>query len=362
MEVSGGPLTGSDEVARDARDRAGTDVLLLAPEPASARIAREWITAALEGWAEGTVERARIIVSELVTNAVLHARTSIALRLERQESRIRVDVEDGDRTGPLPKRFVADSPTGRGMHLVDALAEDWGVSRLPDGKVVWFVVGSGTGPLGTAPTAAAPGAGVAGAIGPVVDPGTPGASDARTETATGSLSRWPELEESDTSTVATGGAAVADTPRTITVRILQLPIAVYVEAEQHNDAVVRELALIAHSPEGLPGTDVPTRLVELANAVWAVFAAASNETRYQVERALREGREVVDLRFAVPADAWRAPMELSAQLDEIDRFCEEGQLLTLASSPRLRRFRAWYTKQVADQIQGLPASPWPYGP
>ena len=54
-------------------------------------------------------------------------------------------------------------------------------------------------------------------------------------------------------------------------------------------------------------------------------------------------------------------LRMADQLDEIDRYCEQGQLLTLAATPAVRQFRRWYVQEVADQLAGHPPRPWAAG-
>lgn len=82
----------------------------------------------------------QLLVSELVTNAVLHARTGCTVRLIYDDSHLRVEVGDGNPAAPSRRRYSEQSGTGRGLALVEALAQDWGVDSVPDGKVVWFVL------------------------------------------------------------------------------------------------------------------------------------------------------------------------------------------------------------------------------
>ena len=79
-------------------------------------------------------------MSELVTNAVSHVGTGVRLRVERLPSGVRVRVYDsGDDRLPAPRREVPpDEPTGRGLLIVDNVADRWGVERTDAGKQVWF--------------------------------------------------------------------------------------------------------------------------------------------------------------------------------------------------------------------------------
>jgi len=102
---------------------------------------------------EGLVDAVVLAVSELVTNAVLHARSQPLLGLVLLEDpvRIRVEVSDGSPTVPRQRRYSGTSATGRGLGLVEALSETWGTERTPTGKLIWAVFG----PEGEEPDAAA---------------------------------------------------------------------------------------------------------------------------------------------------------------------------------------------------------------
>ena len=81
-----------------------------------------------------------LLVSELVSNVVLHARTPCLLSIEQGGDRIRVEVEDGsDRLPGMKARTDPLAQSGRGMQLVDGLSAAHGVDRQPKGgKRVWF--------------------------------------------------------------------------------------------------------------------------------------------------------------------------------------------------------------------------------
>ena len=87
------------------------------------------------------LERAELLASELVTNALLHARTDVRLRLALRGDRLHLGVHDG---GSRLLRLVGGDPdaeAGRGLLLVERLARAWGVYRPPEGgKVVWCVL------------------------------------------------------------------------------------------------------------------------------------------------------------------------------------------------------------------------------
>jgi anti-sigma regulatory factor (Ser/Thr protein kinase) len=89
------------------------------------------------------VDTVILLVSEVVTNAVLHARGGIRLVVEDRDAVARVEVFDSSPLPPRMHHFRLASATGRGLRLLDQLSQTWGVERVSDdGKVVWFEVGS----------------------------------------------------------------------------------------------------------------------------------------------------------------------------------------------------------------------------
>jgi GAF domain-containing protein/anti-sigma regulatory factor (Ser/Thr protein kinase) len=113
----------------------------LAPDPASSRLARQQVVATLDAWgASELADPVELLVSELVTNAVSHVGAGVRLRVERLPAGVRVRVyDDGEAALPTPLREVPpDVPTGRGLLIVDNLADRWRVEATESGKQVWF--------------------------------------------------------------------------------------------------------------------------------------------------------------------------------------------------------------------------------
>ncbi|MFF0061830.1 ATP-binding protein [Streptomyces sp. NPDC005279] len=113
-----------------------------------ARLARHLATHQLDLWGipfgSTASDNAALVVAELASNAVLHARVpgrDFALRLEHRTDALRIEVADvrGDRPVAAPPMTTATTADhGRGLVIVDALASRWGVTDRPGpGKVVW---------------------------------------------------------------------------------------------------------------------------------------------------------------------------------------------------------------------------------
>jgi anti-sigma regulatory factor (Ser/Thr protein kinase) len=118
------------------------NVLSLPPTTASVPMARRFVQARLVDGATD-VDTAALLVSEVVTNAILHARTTVTLTVEIEDDVVRITVRDGSPVQPRLHSFAPTSTTGRGLRLLDQLAKRWGVDADPatGGKVVWFEVG-----------------------------------------------------------------------------------------------------------------------------------------------------------------------------------------------------------------------------
>ena len=112
--------------------------LQLPPKAASAREARRKVRALVPTWPTECSAALQLLVDELVTNAVLHARSDAELVATIDGRRARVEVHDKSTRRPTALHYGPSSVTGRGLHLVEALAQRWGVDEVSGGKVVWF--------------------------------------------------------------------------------------------------------------------------------------------------------------------------------------------------------------------------------
>jgi anti-sigma regulatory factor (Ser/Thr protein kinase) len=85
------------------------------------------------------IHAVELMTSELSANCVQHARTGFELAID-SKGPIRVEIRDSGPGQPKKRSPRPQAPTGRGLQIVDSMADDWGVTPDPRGKVVWFTV------------------------------------------------------------------------------------------------------------------------------------------------------------------------------------------------------------------------------
>jgi DNA-binding NarL/FixJ family response regulator len=110
------------------------------PDRTAPWLAREMVRSTLDDTDEDLVVTAELLISELVTNAVEHAAAAPSVTVDLSPDRLRVEVADDDPTIVRPRSPRPDQADGRGLGLVDRLADRWGQEPASDGtgKVVWF--------------------------------------------------------------------------------------------------------------------------------------------------------------------------------------------------------------------------------
>ena len=304
-------------------------VLGLPPLPGSASQARSFVREALGRWSLGHLaDDASVVVSELATNVMLHARTDFVVTVERSGPGVRVSVRDGDRSPVLLPVSVTHPPaslleddgdldaleqllsvsatTGRGLRLLGALASSWGVDHADDGKTVWALLGDGV---------PEPAAHVEGRPPPAAP-----ASEGRT------------------------------------VSLVALPVRLALESDLNLDALVREFQVM----EGSGTASEAAALVTAARDVLATYAAQRAAGRRVAHDAAARGDRLVDVETDLPEPAAAALRELVALLEVVDEHCRNGRLLALAAGPELQAFRRWYADEVTRQVEGAAPRPCPF--
>lgn len=280
--------------------------LELDPVPGAAPRAR----AALAQLVAGTVMEARgadaaLALSELVTNAVLHGRQPIVLELELREAGLRVSVCDGNPVSPSFSMLDPTAVTGRGLLLISATADSWGVEPHAGGKSVWFEMG----PFAT-----------------------------RTQ------------EEIDVDALlASWGDELTEDPadELVTVVLTGLDTQLTARAEAHVEGLLRELALLEGSPAA-PGSQLRAarQALHAAGALDALRAAF----RHQLTVAVTGGAVTVDVRLVVTRSDAEAVRDFSHALDQADRLSRSGDLLTRPAPRELSDARQRYLRRLLAQL------------
>lgn len=119
-----------------------SESLLLPPEARSPSASRRFVAHALAGWGlDALTDTAVLLTSELVTNAIVHAQTEVAVTITRDDRRsVTVAVSDRSPMAPRVQRHADDATTGRGLGILDMLASSWKVLSEGAGKTVMFTL------------------------------------------------------------------------------------------------------------------------------------------------------------------------------------------------------------------------------
>lgn len=274
------------------------------PEPASVPAARRFVRGLLEqAGSEQWTDEAQLAVSELATNAVLHAHTSFEVAVQAGPDGVHVQVWDDDPVPPTRRSSGARATTGRGLQLVEAVATEYGVQVVGPSKVVWFCLGT------TRPA---------------------GATDVL-------LDRWQERS----------GEADAPSGESSRVVLRAMPLALWLSAREHHNTLMREFALYEQ-----------THLYEQGGVSPALVAA--DRARSLVLAALRrlEVAAQVDVVLAVRPEQAAWFEALRDVLDGAELLARSGELLATPGPPEIVRVRRWACDQVLGQLAGHRPLPW----
>lgn len=136
------------------------------------------------------------------------------------------------------------------------------------------------------------------------------------------------------------------------VRLHDVPARVFLESQDHQHELIRELQLADIGSSADHGTErISQRLARLISGVLSDYQVVRSATRDQALAALDRGEHVVTLHVPVVpgmADALRRWLQL---LEEADDLCRKGELLLLAPSPEVRRLRTWYVEQLTSRLE-----------
>ena len=289
--------------------------LELGVEPDAVPRARRFAASVLSGLPSDVVGDAELIVTELVTNALLYAGPPVMLRVLPSGGAVRLEVTDHSRVLPLRAMERVDAMTGRGLALVENLASRTGVEPLSDGKVVWCELSRDS---------------AGAARRPPDEPELEIDIDAL-------LAAWPDEE--------------ASAERRFTIELGEVPTDLLVAAKAHVDNLVREFALVSSGAASGTTTEVPPHLAELIETVVHRFAEARQALKRLAQSAARRGDERTALTLTLPLSAAEAGEDYLAALDEVDAYARAARMLTLESPPQHRVFRRWYVQALVRQLR-----------
>ncbi|KAF4410675.1 SpoIIE family protein phosphatase [Streptomyces lycii] len=285
----------------DNLDPAAAPSRLFARRPESAASARRFVRESLDGAAPDVVHTAQLLVSELVTNAVLHARTDVEVSVRASGGKVSVRVSDHRPGLRLVRRECPPySGTGQGLCVVERLASRHGVENGEDRKTVWFEL-------------------------------------------------WPEGPEPPPSGGWESPVPPCDPGETVT--LVDVPAALYSTAQQHRHVLLRELALATTSGDRF---GVRPEEVAVAHDMNGVISACVTDP---LEKQPPDAG-VRSLVLSVPADAMPAVLTLRRVLGLAEEAARNEKLLTLPAFPRGRAFHQWLFEQISGQLAGAPPTAW----
>lgn len=308
--------------------------VVLPPRRDSVPAARHWLAELLVGMPDDLRQRSVLLLGELVANAVIHAATDVAVGVRVDGSVVHVEVADHSSLLPVDKRFGPEAGTGRGLLLVRSMCRAWGVERHPTGKVVWFEVDEEEPDQGSPPDVPA-------------EAGCSGGSRSR------GGEEPPRVAPSDG----------------VTVDLIGVPADLAVRTVTHYESLVRELRMVVAAadlstgaapnsspPPGISQHDLAAVLDRIEEVVEALAAAMAPAIVRWTAAGTGAGNTGTTIEFS--SSAGRRCSMADRTMDDIDRFCRDGSLLSMPAPAEVVAFRHWLLRQVADQCAGAKASPW----
>lgn len=295
----------------------------LPPRPSSAGEARRIVRSLLaDHGRDELVEIAQLLVSEVVTNALVHSGTTIELLLCLADDG-GMCVEVGDRSPHLPTRrsYTVTATTGRGLALLEDAADDWGVIPRRQGKTVWFRISPRSGDGAPRPTGA----------------------------RVGGTASAPAHEAEDGSDVDT-----------VRVELHSMPLLLHVAWQEHVGALLREYLLASADGESAEPIMVHA---ECADAMAVLDEQVPKPTlpgppEQLMALAVEPGVSSPRVAVQVPVATVPHFATLNRTVEAALAQAEDGLLLIPPPQPELRGLRRWICGEVARQAEGGPATPW----
>ena len=134
------------------------------------------------------------------------------------------------------------------------------------------------------------------------------------------------------------------------VRLVDAPVDVWAALGQHEDELIRECVLLTVGTQEVRDR-LPVRLVTLVDQIFREHSSTRNDIVDQVAAAVERQDEHVTVEVSVPDAVVPAILRAQELFEEIDRFCEDGALMTLPTPESGRRLRRWITAEVVAQVR-----------
>jgi hypothetical protein len=141
------------------------------------------------------------------------------------------------------------------------------------------------------------------------------------------------------------------------VRMVGLPVELFLAARQQHDELMREFAVMALAHQDEVASE-PPELRRLVREFGTHSATSVPRVDASVEAASMAGQATTELSYRVPISVLAAADRLEELMQTADAFCREGRMLTMPRSPQMRQFAAWWLNELRRQVAGNAPTPW----
>ncbi len=274
-------------------------------------------------------EAATLVVSEVVTNAVLHAGTPVDVSLSYDHRGLHVRVGDGSTHLPTRRRYGATAGTGRGLLLLEHLVDEWGVIARVSGKTVWFRLSATDSERA--------------ANGHPVEASATDHGGIRDDALTHPMPR-----------------RVPDTD--LEVELRNMPLLLHSAWQEYAETLLREYLLLTIDVGD--GAEDPIQVHARATSAIAVLEehVPRAQVAFDPEQLMQDATEPrvsgECVRLPVPESALADFHTLDTTIEHGLRLARDGRLLTPPSQPEIQEFRRWVCAQVRLQSVGAEPVAW----
>ena len=136
------------------------------------------------------------------------------------------------------------------------------------------------------------------------------------------------------------------------------PLRIWHRQLEHNQALLREIQLLASARASGALDDVPARLLEMAGQFIARYGPTMDYLTSQRMAAYEAGLEKFDSVVPLPAETLDIVPRALAMMREVDDYCRDGDLLTLAAPSDVAALQDWSTSEILAQFRGGAPTPW----